>query len=278
MDLPQLYAKYNELQKTDNMFVLDNFLDVSQWQMEEETAFDIGCGDGKFLIEHLVPKLPNFGKFVACDCSEKMIEFARKKYYMPRVDFVKFDVSSDEIPEEFENSFNHIYSFYALHWVRKQRKAFKNIFNMLKPGGDILLCFIAKSTIYDIYESLSKYQQWQQYSVKEYISPYHHLQDPESHLEKLLKKIGFEIKVCKLVRRSFLFPNMEVFTNTITAVNPIIPKLPPDEVKTYLQDFMAEVKSHKKVIFENLNNNNDNDTVREFHKIFVVVAKKPLDV
>ncbi|XP_056642725.1 juvenile hormone acid O-methyltransferase-like [Diorhabda sublineata] len=276
MDRPQLYAKFQDLQKTDNVFVLEKFFDISRWKIEGENALDIGCGDGRFLFEHLIPKLPkHFGKIVAGDCSQNMLEFAKSRYRTPKVDFVQIDIGSENIPEEFENQFHHIYSFYTLHWVKKQRRAFQNIFNMLKPGGDILMSFIAKSNLYDIYENMSKHKKWQHYSTKEYISPYHTLKNPEKYLRNLLRKIGFDIKVCKMVQRSFLFPNLEVFKNTISAVNPIIPKLPPDDVETYLEDFITEVENLKCVTIKNLNNNGEK-TIREFHKIFIVVASKPL--
>ncbi|CAH1184056.1 unnamed protein product [Phyllotreta striolata] len=274
MNRPQLYAKFSDLQKTDNSFVLDNYLETGGWG-DGESICDIGCGDGTFSVEGLAPRLPdNFERLIACDVSEKMLDFARDKYPLPKFEFVEFDVSADDVPDEFRNAFHHVFSFYTMHWVRRQRKAFKNVFKMLKPGGDILFTFLAKSSLYDIYQNMSKRKKWSQYSVKEYISPYHGLKQPEKHLQKLLNNVGFDVKVCKLVTRSFHFPTLDVFRNTITAVNPIVQKLHPDDVEEYQEDFMAELSSIKSVVVENVNNNSDK-SIREIHKIFVVIAKKP---
>lgn len=121
MNRPQLYSKYSDLQKTDNTYVLEKFLDTSRFK-DEDRILDVGCGDGNFSVECLIPKLPqNFKNFVACDVSEKMLDFARTKYFLPKIKFVALDIGTEEIPEEFENSFNHIYSFYTMHWVRRQR-------------------------------------------------------------------------------------------------------------------------------------------------------------
>lgn len=59
------------------------------------------------------------------------------------------------------------------------------------------------------------------------------------------------------------------------AVNPIISKLPPDEVSSYMQDFVDEVRKLKCVTIENINNNEE--TIRVNYKLFVVFASKPLE-
>lgn len=122
MNHPKLYSKYNDLQKNDNLFVLDNFLCRTQWRKEGETVLDVGSGDGRFAVEFLIPRLPlNFGKYIGCDNSINMVNFSKKIYANVKIDFIYFDISSNEIPEDLVNGFDHIFSFYTLHWIRKQR-------------------------------------------------------------------------------------------------------------------------------------------------------------
>lgn len=122
MNHPKLYSKYNDLQKNDNLFVLDNFLCRTHWGKEGETVLDIGSGDGRFAIEFLIPRLPNnFGKYVGCDNSINMVKFSKEFYAQDKVDFVHYDITASEIPKELFDGFDHIFSFYTLHWVRNQR-------------------------------------------------------------------------------------------------------------------------------------------------------------
>lgn len=83
---------------------------------------DVGSGDGRFAVEFLIPRLPNnFGKYVGCDNSLNMVNFSKQHYAKDKVDFVHFDIISSEVSKELVNGFDHIFSFYTLHWVRDQR-------------------------------------------------------------------------------------------------------------------------------------------------------------
>lgn len=92
----------------------------------------------------------------------------------------------------------------------------KNMFEMLKPGGEILLTFLANNPIYDIYETMAKSNKWAQYmtNVNKYISPYHHFEEPETELENILKKEGFIVHLCRAEKRAYTFPNFTVLAST----------------------------------------------------------------
>lgn len=81
---------------------------------------------------------------------------------------------------------------------------------MLKPDGEILLTFLAKNPIYDIYEEMAKMEKWAKYKkdYKKYLSPYHNSPDPEDEVRTILNKVGFHVKVCRSDRRCYTYPNL----------------------------------------------------------------------
>lgn len=83
---------------------------------------------------------------------------------------------------------------------------------MLKPGGDVLLTFLASNPIFEIYERLSKMGRWQSYmeNFKKYVSPYQKSKDPVGELEDILKDVGFDIIICKAEERLYIYPNVAV--------------------------------------------------------------------
>lgn len=64
-----------------------------------------------------------------------------------------------------------------------------------------------------------------------------------------------------------------LFTESVMAVNAIIPRLRQDEINDYMNDFEAEVRKLKCVTIENLNNNEE-ETIQIRYKLFVVHATK----
>lgn len=92
------------------------------------------------------------------------------------------------------------------------RLALKNLFNVLKPGGDMLISFLATNPIFTIYENMSKNNKWKPYmqNIKRYISPYHHSENPVQEFSEIVVDTGFECHLCKTIDRSYTFPNFTV--------------------------------------------------------------------
>lgn len=55
------------------------------------------------------------------------------------------------------------------------RKAFSNIFELLREGGDCLLVFMGHLPVFDVYRIMSLDRKWSRWvrDVEKYISPYH---------------------------------------------------------------------------------------------------------
>lgn len=118
-----LYSKYNGLQKNDATFVLKNYFHLVQWKKDGDDAIlDIGCGAGDVTNDLLLPFLPkNFGKLIGADLSEDMVEFARTRYKTSKISFEQMNIEAEDIPVDFEEAFDHVFSFYCLHWIQDQR-------------------------------------------------------------------------------------------------------------------------------------------------------------
>lgn len=92
-----------------------------------------------------------------------------------------------------------------------QRQAFKNIYDLLVPGGDALLVFLASNPVFHIYEAMGQSKRWGPYmqDYKKYISPYHFFDDPVEQAERYLEEAGFCIHLCRLENRNFTWLNVE---------------------------------------------------------------------
>lgn len=122
MNNASLYSTSNSLQKNDAIYVIENYFHLLKWG-NNENILDVGSGDGGVTLELLLPKLPNnFNQLVGTDLCEEMVTFAKKQAaHNSKINFLKMDIGSVEVSVDFYEYFNHIFSFYCLHWVADQR-------------------------------------------------------------------------------------------------------------------------------------------------------------
>ena len=119
---------------------------ATRWRIWEETEFlfndyvmpgdkvlDLGCGNGRF-FEFLKDKDVNY---IGVDFSEKLIEFAKKKY--PKIKFQVADALNLPFPN---NYFDKIYSIAVLHHIPSEEfrvQFLKEARRILKPNGFLIL-------------------------------------------------------------------------------------------------------------------------------------------
>ena len=105
---------------------------------EGMTALDLGCGPGFFTVEmaRLVGKT---GKVIAADLQEGMLALVRKKIQKSAMaDIVKFHLCRPE-GTRLSEKFDFILVFYMLHEVPDPWLFLREIKNLLKPAGKVLL-------------------------------------------------------------------------------------------------------------------------------------------
>lgn len=179
-----------------------------------DTLMDIGCGSGDVTIDFILPLLPlNFKRLVGSDLSDQMVRYAQESFQHPKIAFHKLDIGGDLTGYlETVEPFDHITSFYCLHWVQNQRKAMQNIFDLLQPGGDCLVAFLAANPIFEIYKQMSQMIRWSHFmaDVNRYISPYQYSLNPIKEFEKTLLSVGFSDYQVSVRDKMFTFDGLDI--------------------------------------------------------------------
>lgn len=120
MNNAELYQGNNTLQKRDAIDCLEEYGRKIKWRKIGERIIDIGCGDGSVTVNLLKEYLPdNFEKLIGCDVSEKMVTYANCHYQDGRTKFSILDIEG-KLPERMKRAFDHVFSFYTLHWIQDQ--------------------------------------------------------------------------------------------------------------------------------------------------------------
>src|SRR5215468_99542 len=104
-----------------------------------ERVLDVGCGDGKITAE-IAARVPR-GSVLGVDPSQNMIAFATRHFGPPTRPNLRFEVA-DVRRLPYQEEFDRVISFNALHWVPEQEAALRSIRTALVPAGRALLRFV----------------------------------------------------------------------------------------------------------------------------------------
>jgi len=213
----------NSMALRDTKANIDDFFPKMKWNKGKERVLDIGTGSGKVLKKLVLPWLGEKDKVVGTDISERMIEYAEKHSSDPRITYREFDILAPNPRQEFPEGFTKIVSFQAMHFILDPKTMFRNLYNLLEPGGELMT------------NQISNFCLWQAINLISNIEEYHYTllrnvtdkmtwtylsEDAEGDARIMLEEVGFEVLSCELERKSYTFESIEHFEETTRTMNP----------------------------------------------------------
>ncbi|CAN8032011.1 unnamed protein product [Ixodes persulcatus] len=134
---------------------------------EDQQFLDLGCGKGDVTRETLLPRCLPVGRIVAVDVSKDKIETAKKTFAHPKICYDVLDALADDVSTFVKKygQFDRVYAIFLFNWVKDQEKGFKNVFELLKPGGECLFMFYASSFHLQFRKKLARAERWKKYAV-----------------------------------------------------------------------------------------------------------------
>lgn len=175
-----------------------------------------------------------------------MVEYCREKTAaLGVVKPLQLDVASEvdvQLFIEKEGTVDHILASFLLNWIVDQETGLRNIFNLLKPGGDFLAVHFQSNLTFRMNIEMQKSEQWGGY----FTNLDHHVpkSTTENHSEvehrHLFTNCGFVDTVVHLKRsRLTLAPRM--FVPLIQSVHVQIINFPKDRIDEYMKDYSSAI-------------------------------------
>jgi SAM-dependent methyltransferase len=245
MVLPELFAKSSQVTAAILSKAMNKHKELIVWG-KKPSILEFGFADGYSSKTNLAPLIPqDYNEFVGTDISPSMVEFARNNVKMPRSSFHELDIATKNLPETFCNRFDNIFSFLSMHMVLDPGQAFKNVFKMLKEGGQTYHIFFKYIPSDYVFERMSKHPKWGKYSQEKMLSPYYREADPKAFFEKDLKAAGFsDIKFEVDAGLSYEYESPELLRDLSISINKSIAYVPEEELEEYKNHYMQEVYDH----------------------------------
>jgi trans-aconitate 2-methyltransferase len=173
---------------------------------ENEIVMDAGCGTGR--VTKIIANNVKRGKVYAVDLDENMITNAKMnlKDFSNTV-FIKSDLSDVKLSEKIDLIFSNA----VIHWILDHEKLFTNFWNLLKPGGELLIQCGGKGnlgTIPNILEKVRKNNNFSHY-FKNWKIPWNFASSTDTI--KILEKTGFKDVQASLTERTAKFENFQEY-------------------------------------------------------------------
>lgn len=203
-----------------------------------ERVLDIGCGDGRITAE-IAARVPR-GSVVGVDSSHDMIAFASNHFGPAMWPNLRFEVA-DVRHLPFQEEFDLIVSFNALHWVREQDAALRSIRSVMKPAGVAQLRLVPKGerkSLENVIDETRRSPRWMRYFAH-FEDPYLHL-TPEEYAA-LAKRNGLRVRRIHVDAKGWDFGSRQAFLAFASVTFIEWTRLLPESER---QAFIADVLDH----------------------------------
>jgi len=177
-----------------------------------ERVLDIGCGDGK-VTAALARRVPH-GSVLGIDPSPRMIDFARTQFPTEAGQPIRFEVG-DARTLAFQNAFDMVVSFNALHWVREHGRVLEGIRHALTAGGRAILEFVPggdPDSVECAIENVRQEPRWAPH-FRGFDNPFHHFL-PEQY-RKLANEAGLVVNRLLVEHGLWEFGSREAFAGFV---------------------------------------------------------------
>jgi trans-aconitate 2-methyltransferase len=172
-----------------------------------ERILDIGCGNGKTTAA-IAARIPQ-GSVTGVDASADMIAFAKEHWISahPNLQFAVADAR--KLP--FQQEFDLIVSFNALHWIPDQALPLQSIRSAIKPNGIAQLRLVSKGerkSLEEVIKETSLSSRWDAY-FESFHDPYLHL-TPQQY-GALAEQNGLRVLSCRTADKAWDFESRANF-------------------------------------------------------------------
>ncbi|MBI2082292.1 MAG: methyltransferase domain-containing protein [Deltaproteobacteria bacterium] len=206
-----------------------------------EHILDVGCGDGK-ISAVLTKKVPK-GRVVGIDPSQSMIDFAKKTFPVSKYSSLEFfRLMAEEIT--FQEEFDLVVSFTALHWSRDIPAVLAGISRALKRKGKFYLTVPASlgSRFYEAVSQTISTERWKRY-FDNFIRPVTLLSDTE--YSQLLAKQNLQPLSVQTFPLSYRFEDAEELKNWLLGHSSFLTPIPQPLRSHFISDLVAIFMNHQ---------------------------------
>ncbi|XP_077486115.1 juvenile hormone acid O-methyltransferase-like [Amblyomma americanum] len=248
---PESFTWLKVLSYKENLKALESTR-FRQPASDQHQYLDIGCGPGNFLMEHLLPRLRPYRRFVGTDISRDMIEYARTRYGTQDVSFELLDIdhgNPQAIVDKY-GPFERAYSFLTFHYVWDLDRAYRNIHRLLGDGGECLVVYFTRTGITDVWHRLYQDEEWRRYmpNLAEMFAERYCMDEPVPEKELVARErsavaaAGLDMVACRTYSSIWTFPSVDACLKTYVPFFKLDARVPAQRRGAFWEDWRRALR------------------------------------
>lgn len=263
---PEAFTWLKAYTYRDNLAALES-VKFRRTASNEFQHLDIGCGPGNFLADCLLSPLRSFRRVLAIDISEDMLQHARRHYQRPGICFEHHDIENSD-PYAILHNYGPIdraFAFLTFHFVHDLNKGYRNLYHLLKDGGECLTVNFTRTGITDVWHRLYRKQEWSTYmpDLRSMFADRFCFDKPvpEEELisleERAVTSAGLELISCRTYQSQWVLPNVRACIDLYVPLFKLDAKVPKEKKGEFLDACRSTILEASVTTTENITFNYD---------------------
>ncbi|KAF8778308.1 Juvenile hormone acid O-methyltransferase like protein [Argiope bruennichi] len=199
---------------------IDHCKDTFGWSdLTDDVIMDVGCGEEGLCGKSMLEKFPDVSAIIGIDFDPKVVRNFKLKT-TPKFQCVLADIEKRETLRNYKGKINKIISIRTFHQLINKEEAFRNVYHLLKPGGEAAILF--GSYTVDMYKS----------------------GENKDRFKEMVEKIGFRVLECSEAKIVIPYPSDQACKDALYQMCGNSFNIPPEEVEQFKEEcFQLLVKT-----------------------------------
>ncbi|PRD35481.1 UNVERIFIED_CONTAM: jhamt [Trichonephila clavipes] len=204
--------------------------------LSEDVVMDIGCGVEMNCCKAILMQFPDVRALIAVD--KESTVFQQAHFRERRIHPCVGNIQERDSLEMYEGKMNKIISTNTFQHIIDKETAFRNVYRLLKPGGEAGFFFVVNSCMYKFLTVLSevpKYATVLKGTLADDLYPPDH---GSLYYKEMLEKIGFKDVRSVQQEKRFCFPTDQEFKDSVLEGLKVKLKLSPEAAETFNEEML----------------------------------------
>ncbi|XP_055946070.1 uncharacterized protein LOC129976487 [Argiope bruennichi] len=184
------------------------------WEdLSEATVMDLGCGKDLNCARTVLEDFPNVKSIIALDGNREQLDEITFK--SDKIIHLLADIRHRREIRQYEGKIDKIISTHVLHQIPSKERVFRNVYRLLKSGGEAAFLFTSDLGIYHVLESLQMDDKYKDYFKGSDITELYSSKIKSDDYREMLGRLGFEVIEITETKDHMSVEHFGLFENTL---------------------------------------------------------------